>query len=203
MTAMKTAPLTKEQFLQHMEEGYDKAAEKGTADQYTAHMLAASVSFNQPAPEVLAPVDTAVIGETDGSETLAQAEDVFTGHIDSDLKSWETDKPSKATTALPVTILELHKDATNKEIFAPPPGRTLDDLCIPQSQIKKFCKESPRKLRQDGYATLFLFKVGDKYFVAYVLVYAHGLKVSVLRFGYPGTWRAGLRYCVVVPQLQA
>lgn len=204
---MRTTTLTKKTFLQRMGEDYDKAAEKGAVDQFVAHMFEVSSRFNQP---VLTVVDMAVIGETDGSETLAQAKDVFTHHVAREFKYYGTDVPSKATTALPVTVSDLQKNVAMGKIFVPPPGRTIDDLCIPQSQIKKFCKDYREKLRQPSYSTLFLFKVDKpeggepEYFVVRVSVYSRGrgLRALVRRFDHLDDWRAGLRHRVVLPQLQ-
>lgn len=161
-----------------------------------ALMLAFNENFNL---EVISPIDMAVVEETDGTETLANAREVYTIGIDVNFRNWETSVPSKeATTALEVTVFELRKDATFKEIFVPGPGKTLNDFCIPQSQIKKFCQDHQKKLRQDGSA-LFLFMVGTDYFVAHVFFIERELGVIVYRFINPHVWYGAHRTCVVLP----
>lgn len=175
---------------------------------------AGSESNDQPKPiqgtiAILAPLDLGetVIGETDGTATIAQAADVFTGYLDSDFKNWKTDKPSSPTAAQALSVYEMRKDATFKQMYDSL-GADRDALCLTQAQIIEFCKKHRDKLRQDGYATFFLFKIdrpegkGPEYFVACVDVDERGLGAVVYRFDGPGVWGAGGRRRVVLPQLQ-
>jgi hypothetical protein len=70
-----------------------------------------------------------------------------------------------------------------------------------QAQIIRFCEKHPTWLRQEGYATFFLTKVGDEYFVVLVRVGSGGLAVGVNRLGSGGVWVSEYRRRVVVPQL--
>lgn len=143
---------------------------------------------------------TLTIGATDGKQTIAQAGDVFTAYIDSDFKNWNLDVPGKAKPATKVEVHELVKDGRIDQFF--PSLGQLDDLCLEQDQIIKFCLEYKQWLRTEGWATLFLFKVANQFFVARVYFVDGGhLRVRVRRFSDGRVWRAGDRGRVVVPQL--
>jgi len=139
------------------------------------------------------------IDAVNGEETLAQAKDVFSSGIDLDFKKWGTDQPGIATEETPVQVYEMAQDATFAQIFSS--LGDLDKLCLTQHQIKNFCKKHPDCLRSDGFVTFgfvtcFLFKVGNKYFVAHV----SGLYIYVYRLKDGTVWKAETPHCVVVPQ---
>ena len=138
----------------------------------------------------------------DGKETLATAKEVFPSGIDGDFKNWDTNKPGIATKEQAVDVHELVKDGTFAQMFGSL-GTDLDKLYLTQAQIKNFCKKHPNWLRKDGYATFFLFKVEDQFFVADVRVVSDGLFVSVDRFEDGRVWGAGRSHRMVVPQLTA
>ncbi len=143
-----------------------------------------------------------ILGATDGKEVLADAKDVF-AYIDSAFRLWGTDAPGPTTKEMPVQVYELVKDATFAQMF----GSISTDpnkLCLTQAQIKDFVKGHRRWLQTDGYATFFLFKSHEHFFVAcvYVRVYSGGeLRVRVLRFERDDVRYAVYRRRVVVPQL--
>lgn len=141
-----------------------------------------------------------VLDPTDGTETIANAKDVFPDYIDSDFKNWGLDVPAEATKRVKTHVFEMTQDGDFKAIFGSF-GENLDRLCLTQAQIKQFCKKHAKWLRTDGYGTFFLFKVGKDYFVADVDVYSDGLYVHVFRLSYDYVWDAGYRPRVVVPQL--
>jgi len=141
------------------------------------------------------------IGATDGTETLANAGDVFKGWVDPDFKNWDLDVPSDPTKETKVQVHEMVQDGTFAQIFNGF-GTDLNDLCFSQAQIKKFCKEHADWLRTEGYGTFFLFKKGEQFFVAYVYVSSDGLDVHVRRLDYGAyVWDAEYALRVVVPQL--
>ncbi len=145
-----------------------------------------------------------IIGPTDGTRTIAQAEDVFAGYIDSDFVNWGLDVSGPVTPAMKADIREMAEvNGTLMEIYGSL-GRPLDQLCVRnQHQIILFCKEHKDKLQQDGDGTLFLFKRGDEFFVAAVYVSSSGrLRVSARRLSYDGVWDAADRLRFVIPQLE-
>jgi len=152
--------------------------------------------------KLLSGAETLMLDALDGKETLATAKEVFPSGIDGDFKNWGTNKAGIATKEQAVDVHELVKDSTFAQMFGSL-GTDLDKLCLTQAQIKNFCKKHPNWLRKDGYATFFLFKVEDQFFVAYVDVDSDGLDVYVDRFGDDGVWNAGRSRRVVVPQLTA
>ncbi len=143
--------------------------------------------------------ESIVIDSCDGSETLANAKETFKSGIDGDFKNWGTDKPGVATEDTAVQVYELVQNATFAQMFGFL-GTDLNKLCLSQSQIKTFCRKYSNWLRQDGYATFFLFKGGDQFFVAGVLVGSGGLGVCVSRFEYDYVWYAECLHRMVVPQ---
>lgn len=143
-----------------------------------------------------------IIGETDGTKTLARATDVFTGHIDPNFKDWGLDVPNGAKPATPVEVHELVKDGCFSQFF--PTLGALDQLCLTQAQIEKFCLEHRRWLRKDGNVTLFLFKVEDWFFVVRVnFDNRDRLEVRVRSFLYDHVWFASYKHRLVVPCLLA
>jgi len=140
------------------------------------------------------------IGPTDGSEVLADADDVFS-HIDSDFHGWKADEPGKATDATLAKVYELAQDATFAKMFGTLSG-DVSQLCLTQAQIKAFVKQHRNWLRTGGYATFFLTESGREFFVAGVRLDVDGpLSAYVCRFGRAHVWCAGYRHRVVVPQL--
>lgn len=78
----------------------------------------------------------------------------------------------------------------------------LDVLCLTQSQILNFVAKHKSWLRTDGYATFFLFKANNQFFVASGSFDGDGsLGVRVYRFEDDDVWDADYRRRVVVPQL--
>ncbi len=143
-----------------------------------------------------------IIETCDGSQIIANAKETFKSWIDNDFRNWGTNKAGKSTQKTPIQVHEMVKNATFAQMFNSL-SIDLDKLCLTQHQIKTFCEVHKEWLRKDGYATFFLFKVEDQFFVARVRVYSGGLRVNVSRFGRDCVWPAGYSLRVVVPQLAA
>ncbi len=143
-----------------------------------------------------------VLDECDGSETLAEASDLF-AFRDLDLKNWETNKKGQATGKTPVQVYEMGKDGMFSQLFSFPDS-DVRKLCFSQHQIKNFVRKYRDRLRKDGYATFFLFEENNELFVADVYFHDDGrLDVHVDRFEYTLVWRADYRLRLVFPQLAA
>lgn len=146
--------------------------------------------------------ETISVGATNGTMTIARAHDVFVSGIDSDFVAWGLDVSGQRTKATKAIVYEITKDGTFAEIFGSL-ERSLDSLCWTQSQIVDFV-EAWDRLREDGRTTFFLFKVGNKFFVAHVNVPSRGsLYVDVYRFSYGRVWSAVCHHRFAVPQLTA
>lgn len=150
--------------------------------------------------KLLSGAETLMLDALDGKETLANAKETFPSGIDGDFKNWGTNKAGIATKETAVDVHEMVKDATFARMFGSL-GTDLDKLCLTQAQIKNFCKKHPNWLHKDGYATFFLFKVDEQFFVAGVG--SGGLYVDVYRFGHGLVWVVGRSHRLVVPQLTA
>lgn len=146
--------------------------------------------------------ETLILDAVDGTETLYGASDVF-AYRDSNFKNYGVNEKELATGKIPVDMHEMIKDATFAQVF----GSLSSDvkkLCLTQHQIKNFVKKYRNWLRDDGYATFFLFESNNELFVAHVYFDSDGgLKVLVRRFEYSLVWRVGLCHRLVVPQLAA
>lgn len=143
-----------------------------------------------------------MIEALDGKAYISDAKKTFKSGIDGDFKNWGLNQSGPATAETLVDVSEMVKDATFVQIFT---GITpdLDKLVLTQTQIIRFCEKHPTWLRQEGYATFFLTKVGGEYFVVHVFVSSDGLEVCVYQFLHDGVWRAVARPRVVSPQLVA
>lgn len=131
---------------------------------------------------------------TKGKKTISRS-DLFS-YIDSDFENYGTDKVGEATAETELAVLEMDKDATLAQIFT-----DKEAMALSQEQILDFCENQKDKLKQDGYATFFLFKVGEDFFVANVYVRDDGhLGVRARRLDDDYVWDAEYRPRVVVPQ---
>lgn len=136
------------------------------------------------------------IGKTKGKDTIADATNVFNNWIDPDFRNYGTNKESGDTKKEEFKVFEMDKDGTFKNIFINP-----DEMKMTQGQIIEFCKEHQGLLGQEGWSTFFLFKTGDEFFVAAVVVLSDGLRVYVHRFSREFVWYGVYRHRMVVPQL--
>lgn len=153
-----------------------------------------------PFLKLLSGGENLILDACDGKITIAQARNIFSW-IDPDFKNWNTDNPGSATEKTPVIVYEMRKDATFSQMFGSF-EQNLSNLCLEQDQILNFVQKYRNWLRKDGYATFFLFKANNNFFVAYVSVFSDGkLRVSVYGFEYSYVWDADYGRCLVVPQL--
>ena len=154
-------------------------------------------------------LSSTTLAPTKGSVTLAQAGDVFTGHLDPDFRNWATDVAGIDTAEAPADIYEMKKDGAYAQLFGSLTSAqgsyeevvaACHPLCWQQGQIVEFARSHRALLRQDGYGTFFLFEVNGELFVAHVFVGGGQLEVHVSRFSGTDVWRAACRHRVVVPQ---
>jgi len=124
-------------------------------------------------------IGTGRIYETSGTETIAGATDVFE-QIDPAFKAYiapghikNGDKTIALMMTTPKTHLvahELQRDATLREMFewlTKKLGKTLDELCLTQHQIRNLAVQCPQLLKESG-ATFILFKCCDQHCVALI-----------------------------------
>jgi len=138
----------------------------------------------------------------DGKDYIAKAEDTFKSWIDGDFKNWGLDKAGSKTKETLLEVREITENGTFNDIFGSL-GEDLDKLVMTQSQIISFCGKHPTLLRQEGYATFFLIKENDEYFVVDVDVNSDGLYAGVGRLEDDRVWDGVYRHRLVVPQLVA
>ncbi len=141
-----------------------------------------------------------MIEALDGKAYISNAKNTFKSGIGSNLKNWKLDQKGNATEETLLDIHEIVEDARFSQIFSSI-NPDLDKLVMTQSQIIRFCEKHPTLLRQEGYATFFLIKENDEYFVVRVYVYSDGLRVYVDRFEDDSVWLGVSRRRVVSPQL--
>lgn len=133
------------------------------------------------------------------NETIARADGVFTGWIDLYFTDWNLDVKSPKTDATELAVLEMDKSGTFKELFVSI-SSDLDSMCLTQAQIVEFVRSHKAHLRTDGYATFFLFKVGNEFFVARVFLGSGSRPgAHVYHFSDDHVWNAEYRRRFVVP----
>ena len=147
---------------------------------------------------------TGVLKATTGQRTLANADNIFTGYLDSKFVDLKTDIKGQSTKETPFEVFEQIGDGTLNQIFGSF-DTNLDRLCWSQDQIITFVEGYSDMLHPAGYPTFFLFKVGKHFLVAC----AHWgstdlLAAYVCPLSYDHVWDVGwdvvYRYRFVVPQ---
>lgn len=142
-----------------------------------------------------------IISATTGVKTIASATDVFTCGIDSDFKNWGLDVPGEAKPGIRAEVYEMIQDGDFKTIYGSV-GRDLGTLYFTEEQVVVFVRDHKKWLRTSGYATFFLFKVGDEFFVARVgLPLDERPYADVRRFSDNFMWPAFVRLRVVLPKV--
>ncbi len=145
-----------------------------------------------------------VIGATNGTQTLASANDVFSS-ISPDFKNWGCDKAEQATPDVAVEVYEQIEDADYPKIFGGL-DQNLDRLMLTTSQIKSFVVNHAQDYLLEAQWTCFrfLFKAGNELFIADVRVLLGGNhEVRVTRFLDGSIRHAEHRHRIVVPQVVA
>jgi len=152
---------------------------------YRDHGASVLKSTIESGESVLAPLplhEAMIIEEIiDSKLTIANANSTFKAGIGSNFKNLGLDKSSINTKEIKIKPFELRRDAELGEIFNSF-RNSLDELCITQAQIIKFCEKYPNELYKYG-ANLFLIKENNEYFVVFVSVSSDGLSVRVYRLG--------------------
>jgi len=143
-----------------------------------------------------------IILEANDSKSKIYGNNKIFNYISIDFEKPEFNKNSCATSETFVDIYEIIEDAKLAEIFTSL-NCDLDKLVMTQSQIVRFCEKHPTWLHQNGYATFFLIRENDEYFVVRVRMNAVGLGVDVGRLGYVHVCYAEYRHRVVLPQIIA
>ena len=147
-------------------------------------------------------IATARIAPTTGSTTLALASDVFTGYLDPNFLVWNTNVFGLDTEEISADIYEINKDGSLATLFGSF-GLKARLLCLTQGQIREFCRTNYHLLRQDGYATFFIFEVNTELFVASVHVDVGQLAINLKPFGDYERWNAAWGPRLVVSQVSA
>lgn len=114
--------------------------------------------------------------------------------------SWTSCDVQRASDKMTMNIYELKQNATFLQMFSSL-NEDLNKLCLTQSQIVNFCQKNQKHLSQNG-PTFFLFKEGNKFFVAKVDVFSDGLSVHVYHLENKDTWIASVyNYRVITPAI--
>ncbi|MEK7125292.1 MAG: hypothetical protein AAB880_00040 [Patescibacteria group bacterium] len=180
----------------------DLAMRQGLVGYWRNYYVPAAVEAeSRPILRLISGRETLVIDETDGTELIFAAKDMFPGGIDPDFVRWGANEASGPAPATPVAVHELACNATFAQMFGSIPADP-NRLCFTQSQILGFVKKHRNWLRTDGYGTFFLFKSQGELFVAGVLFRGRGaLDAFVHRFECGSVWFAEYRHRIVLPQL--
>ncbi|MCF7794873.1 hypothetical protein K9M50_00740 [Patescibacteria group bacterium] len=147
----------------------------------------------------LFPEKTITIEETNGEKTISESKDVFKSWLDAYFEEWGLNKKQKETEETTVEVLEMVKDADYRTMFSSL-SENIDKLCLTQHQIVNFCENHKNCLHPD-WATFFLFKENDNYYVANVFVNMGGLSIFIDYLKNEGIWVASISHRVVVPAI--
>lgn len=113
---------------------------------------------------VLQPIlenETFTFDACDGTRTMANAKDVFTGSVDRNGKDYSLCNPGPATSATPAHVYELVKNAKFKGMFQSLPF-PLDAMCVTESQYIGFVEKYPHLLGKYGtYMSMFMLVKKD------------------------------------------
>jgi hypothetical protein len=140
------------------------------------------------------------IDALNGKDDLLAKDGTF-AWIDPDFENYGADESCQPTPETKVEVYEMVKNATFSQMFGSL-SPDLQKVCFSsRAQVKEFVKKHRKWLRKDGYATFFLYKSNDNYFVADVHVISAGLNAVVYRPGHDYVWDGVYRLRVVVPQL--
>ncbi len=165
----------------------------------TKYRMQSFLNLKETPKPYLRHIEAITLATTEGSVTLAEADDVFTGWLDGDFKNWETNVSSEDTVETTVDVHEMVRAGTFKTLLG-----ALGDprkLCLTQGQIVEFCRSHSSSLRQEGYGTFFLFEVKSNLFIANVDVNdGDELAAGVDFFDSNSGWSADSRYRLVVKQ---
>ena len=133
------------------------------------------------------------IKETSGKKLIKDAKGF--AWIDNDFVNYGASGIGKPAKEIKVNVYDMDKNVIFKEIFTNP-----EEMYLTQEQILEFIKNHKEYLRTYGYATFFLFKSGDEFFVARAS-FGDGsrLRLGVYRLLVDGVWGASSRRRVVTP----
>jgi hypothetical protein len=144
---------------------------------------------------------SAVISATQGTETIASANDVFS-YISPDFKNWGCDRIELPTPEMAVLVYEQIEDADYPKIFGSL-DQNLNRLVLTTPQIRSFVVNHAKDylLEAEWTCFRFLFKVGSELFIADVRVLSDGSReVRATRFLDGSIRHAEYRHRIVVPQ---
>lgn len=96
------------------------------------------------------------LAETDGTASIAEANDVFTAGI----YVTKREKPAKATKKTLLAVYQMIKDGKYAELFGGF-GENLERLRFMQAQVVAIVRDHRDILRTDGYGTFMLYTVDD------------------------------------------
>jgi len=157
--------------------------------------------IDEKQPQYLRYVQTITLAPTKGRATLAEAKTVFTGWIDEDFKTLDTDVSGEDTNETMVNVCEIIRDGSYGTFFA-----SLGDphkLVLTQGQIEEFCRSHRDSLWQEGLAACFLFEVRGMLFVASVGESEDGeLTVKLDDFNHDFFWLASFDHLRLVVKQQ-
>jgi len=137
-----------------------------------------------------------IIAACDGTQTLAQAKEMFSSDIHYGFKNFNLNKPGEATEETVVQVYELLQHATYAQMYESL-GVDLGKLCMTQHQIVAFCEQNPDWLHLDDehVITSFLFRgdegksaTPDNLFVANAYAQCGKLDCAVYQFELPSYW---------------
>jgi hypothetical protein len=150
---------------------------------------------------------TLTLDETDGTETISNAKEVF-GSIDKKFHGLEIDSENKPTKEQKVVVYDVKLDGNSNEILKAI-SNNFDSLCLTPAQIVSFVRRYPGRILAGNLPVLFLLKGKEDFLKVHVdfrngKQYEDGKSYFTIHFlgpvkRYPGWW-SEYRSIVVVPE---
>jgi hypothetical protein len=140
-----------------------------------------------------------MIEKCDGKAYISDAKNIFKSYINLSFRDFFLNKKDQATEETLLDIHEIVESANCSQIFLSL-NTDLDKLVMTQNQIIRFCEKYSTLLRKKGFATFFLVKENNEYFVVLVTMHPGGLRIGFIRFKCNRVWLGEYRHRLVIPQ---
>ena len=147
-----------------------------------------------------------VLGQTDGTKTIATAKDVFKGGVDSDFMNESLNVPGLPKPETELMVFKMIKCNMFRNIFLDLDD-DLDRVCAQQDQIIQVVVKYPAWLQPKNNGTLILLKdsegnTDDDYSVVWITKTNLGLRVRRHDLSSRIVWDAIHEIYVIAPQIK-
>ena len=145
---------------------------------------------------------TVVMEALNGKISMSIMKKIFKGGMEMSLQNYIQSKPNRATVETLLEVRELIENATLAKIFTKI-SCDLNKIAMSMAQIVCFCEKHSNFLREEGYATFFLTRIGNEFFVIFVCQENRGLSAGMKRIDFLPQCFAESKHRVVTPRIES